>query len=671
MTEILQLINNLDSVDFLDPGTINLISWEPSLPPRKDSIYTPVYGNGSTLISSQFDNLVETITLSIAGNSQDSVITNFRNLTSILEAAKAYYIGLKSTPTYLRAKANNETGTRYAIVKNYKLDKISQVIGATPFGSSGIKVLGQAYVSGFPQIVLVLELDLWRDQAPGSYDTILASNSETFNSRVYGAVNSSQVITPLASVYATGKYHKANISHAFAFDSSAGTFSSNLIGASLPTNLFPSPIGSLDTLYLGCQTSITDSGPFSNVIFDIATPASVAMTIAWEYWDGLSWSGLVHVDETDGFSLSGVREVVWRNTNGISGFGITTINGITAFWIRARITNLNGNSTVPTQQNRSVYAVTWPFVEINSDQVSGDVTALSRYVITTFSSISASDTVTTNMIIGLRSTSRGSNFIAYWNASDEQNPTGISYSAATGLTSDATLPTGRKHSAITVNSSDAQMGIFTALSSYAHEYKGRFRVFLGLQIVSITGNPEDFSFYLRVTQPSDITYYQTDYKSPLFSTLSTPMYIDMGEISISDKVGPDENMANDLTIAIRGVALGSSTATVEIINIVLLPVDEWSCEVQGRLVLKVEAAYLEINGTKDKIELTAISRSISSSALFYYPVYNSTTPPILQINSTQRLWFVAIGEDGIMNPDYTIKVTSSLVKRYLALRGSD
>lgn len=691
MTEILDLINNLDTVDLLDPDTINLISWEPSLPPRRESVHVPIYDNGSTLISSQFDNIVETFTFSIAGNSQDNVITNLRNLTSILEAAKAYYIGLKSTPTYLRAKANNETGTRYAIVKNYKLEKLSQVLGPTPFGSSGMKVYGQAYPAGLPQIVLVLELDLWRSQAPGSYDTVLAANYETFDSNVYGTVDSLGDPVPVSSVFIANKYNKANLNRIYKFDTSGSAYT---LISSYPVALFPSPIGVGDILYVG-SGGVTDSGPFNNVAFNLTTVATAAMTIAWEYWDGATWSSLSSVyDGTSGFSASGQQIITFSSP---SDWSSTSVNGVSAFWARARITNLNGNSTSPVQ-SEGIYTATWPFIEIQDDQVGGDIPALARYLIRMLSYSSLSGKVI-RLIMGMRSVSRGSDFIPIWNASDEQNPSGVTFTAHFGvaISSESSYPTGRIVDDVTLTSSggSTKRVTWSVSSTYAGQYVGRFRVFLTYVVTGTTGSPSasDINLQMVVSSPDSVNIgagqgnanqYSTEYASPESIATNIRSCVDLGEIVIT---GPEEgeDVSNPIEISLRGFCSSGMTVDIKFVNISLVPVDEWSCEISSKppfsLALdptpvtemnasRVQVSYLDIDGTKKKNSVV-ISRETGSDSVRSIPIYNSVSPPFLQANSTQRIFFLIIGEDARSHHNVILKITPSEIKRYLSLRGSD
>lgn len=679
MTEILQLINNLDTVDLLTPSAINLISWEPSLPPNRDSVHTPIYDNGSTLISSQYDNIVETMTLSIAGNSQDGVITNFRSLTSILQAAMSYYIGLKSTPTYLRAKANNETGTRYAIVKNYRLEKLPQVIGATPFGSSGIKVLGHAYPSGFPQVVLVLELDLWQSEIPGTTSSILIAGYQTFNSVIYGSVNSSNQVTPASLAYLTNKGTIANISHVYRFDASGSTYTA-LHSLTPPFDLLPNPLGNGDILYLGSATSLTNSGPFSNAIFDIGVATDQNMVTSYEYFNGATWEDLGDfgpnvIDNTNEFRNTGVNSMSWGQPSDWAANDPGM--GVTAYWMRFRILTTGGATVTPTQQNRKIYSSTWNYIEVDEDQLPGDLPCITKHVITQHGREDGDEAAAYRIFMGLRSVARGEDFGSIWNASDEQQPTGVTFSGPS--ISDSTFyPTGRIADTTAIDSSGNSLGLWTVDETYSNQYLGRFRVLLSFRVASTTGSPEpeDLSFYLEIKPPFTFLEYSTDRVTPFTIVTTKNIYVDLGEISIQERVAGELSLS-PFQIELFGITSSGMTVTARPIQLVLIPCDEWSCSIENNNPVGTSGLTLanfdslEVNGIKNKEIIATTRRYISSNEIVGIAFYNSVSIPTLQSNSKQRLYMISSGADWHASSWPLFKISSSVVSRYLALRGSD
>lgn len=82
-----------------------------------------------------------------------------------------------------------------------------------------------------------------------------------------------------------------------------------------------------DAYYLGAD------GIFGGVLLNIGT-SGVGSAITWEYYNGSSWTALTVSDETVGFtSATGNRLIVFTPP---SDWATVAVNGVTAYWIRAR-----------------------------------------------------------------------------------------------------------------------------------------------------------------------------------------------------------------------------------------------------------------------------------------------------------------------------------------------
>jgi len=85
-----------------------------------------------------------------------------------------------------------------------------------------------------------------------------------------------------------------------------------------------------DAIYIGSPDK------FNKVVFYITTPGTYSdITIVWEYWNGSTWATLSVTDNTNGFTASGIKEVTFTPP---SDWATTDVNGVTAYWIRARAT---------------------------------------------------------------------------------------------------------------------------------------------------------------------------------------------------------------------------------------------------------------------------------------------------------------------------------------------
>jgi hypothetical protein len=78
----------------------------------------------------------------------------------------------------------------------------------------------------------------------------------------------------------------------------------------------------------------------------IGTAGNGVWTIAWEYWNGAVWTGLIGVnDGTSGFEVSGTRLVTFAKPGD---WAQTTVGGIAnLYWIRARVSAYTSILTQP------------------------------------------------------------------------------------------------------------------------------------------------------------------------------------------------------------------------------------------------------------------------------------------------------------------------------------
>ena len=77
--------------------------------------------------------------------------------------------------------------------------------------------------------------------------------------------------------------------------------------------------------------------PFVQVELDVTTKRVGDLTLTWEYWDGAVWQPFLPgdvLDNTDSFSIEGVGLISF---DAPVGWASTTVNGVPAFYIRARV----------------------------------------------------------------------------------------------------------------------------------------------------------------------------------------------------------------------------------------------------------------------------------------------------------------------------------------------
>ena len=95
-------------------------------------------------------------------------------------------------------------------------------------------------------------------------------------------------------------------------------------------DLMPATPATNDAFYFG-----DEQVPFESITVDVGTAATTSI-LAWEYWNGSAFTALAGVvDDTDDFTTAGVNDVTYTYP---SDWVKTQINGVDAYWIRARQT---------------------------------------------------------------------------------------------------------------------------------------------------------------------------------------------------------------------------------------------------------------------------------------------------------------------------------------------
>lgn len=152
-------------------------------------------------------------------------------------------------------------------------------------------------------------------------------------------------------------YHKMiELAHAFFLRlSSSGTLTPTSIqaddggvftnettdGTNATVNDVTIPITALnDAFYIGY------SKPFQAVKMKYSTAGVYNATVAWEYWNGSSWTSLTCLDETQGFTkAAGTRYLIIPNKP--ADWVATAVNGTSAYYIRMRVSAFTSATTQP------------------------------------------------------------------------------------------------------------------------------------------------------------------------------------------------------------------------------------------------------------------------------------------------------------------------------------
>lgn len=447
------------------------------------------------------------------------------------------------------------------------------------------------------------------------------------------ATSTGRAATCLSEAYIANKHNYSELHYAFYYDASSGIYSANIIGAALPANLLPGTPAAGDLLYIGTDTSLADTGPFSSVVFDLVAGSDFIAQFEFYSSDGggtwVVMAGPFH-DDTASLQNSGVCSF---NFPPPPTWITTTVNGITGYWIRLNVTDVGGAPVGPQQQNRDLYTATTPYITIDDAQLPGDLPALLRAWLD-----NKSGAYTGRVFIGARQIDRGADFTAYLNCADEQNPAfvTVSISARCAYANSITAPTGR---VVTFTPGGpavmANRVTFTIPASYTPQWMGRYRAFVRVSESTTTG---DYQYRLLVYLNYSLVWQS---QTATANTAQPFQAVDLGLITIPDvRTTGDEAYRIFLRVQ-ASAALG--TGTLNFIDLILLPVDEWfgQFDVVPATQPMDNSEYLDVDSiSSQKVLITATGREQGTNEIdmIFMPIVSG--PAQLFVNADTKLWFL-------------------------------
>lgn len=654
---ILNITDGTTTISLINPSSgFHLINWVPAITDYKGGgvFQDPPLADWRQLRVAKWATAVENFGLTINGQNPNGVAYMLQELRRLLEKANAYWTSdWQNDPVWVEARASCETNTRYCLVVKGRLAN-DQNYYRQPF--TGIRTTMR-------DLPLIIERRAWLENAPGVGVGVELSNQVTYDGRTLG-----REVTAANEIFIANKRTIANITNVH-----VTTAGPNLMDAALPQTI--TNISGTNSTYFGIDTSVSDSGPFNSLVFDIGTTRSGGGAIIWEYWNGAwvsidtSWN---LYDGTVGFTSAGVGIVSWDQPD--DWVAASPGGALPAgYYVRARNTVATGGTNA-TQQNRLIYTQTVPYVEINSAQIQGDIPALSK-INTQY--ITAPDRGFQFAVFGLRSNSRGvTSFTPYINLGNVQNPSGIT--TPSSLVNGTEYPTG----AATSFTPGAGTGTLTkeilfnstTNSNLLPEYRGQYHAYV--RAVSVGGNFNSLSMQL-IGDIEDDVFFQTEVVTADVTTATGSGFyiVDLGRFDILPTKLSNKTADLTLTISIDYDSPGSRTLILY--DLVLMPIDEWGAKldrtrnssttnygIQGDSISNPKIALETlITNIDDDDDIVGIGSSVNNG------------PIILQANSTQRLYAFyysqLIGSSFLFGQFETISRNRAWRNsRYLSLRGN-
>jgi len=210
--------------------------------------------------------------LEVTGFDTDDLARDTQVLRELLRQARQYWMTRwATTPVYLVRQAVNESEPGYLEIKGWTTPSGAGVDETTLW----TKIL-EAGISDFD---LILECGpYWRDVPPGDSNCLEIGAMQAWESTYFGNydyMSATREETCAAdTVYIANKHNIAQLTDVYYFDAAPGVWSANLLATSLTYNLLPAVPAAGDILYIGIDSSVTNSGPFCSVVWDLASAGS-------------------------------------------------------------------------------------------------------------------------------------------------------------------------------------------------------------------------------------------------------------------------------------------------------------------------------------------------------------------------------------------------------------
>ena len=606
------------------------------------------FAEGEALISSNPQNVIETFTISIYGTSHDAIATNLQKLVTLQrEAKESQTTNWQTTPVYLTEKTVDETNTRYARVIQIRIQNLSPLFSSIFNTQNAIGKI----------TILVEREPYFRSAAPQSLPSALSLGAPQAPAGQVDATR--QVIANFRDTIA--------LTHIYNEDNSGGpSYSANLI-ASTVFDYFPAVPALNDAVYFG-----STSGPFRIAVMYLSIALSAGVNFTWEFWNGAIW--------TTGIYPSYGADAVWTSTgtrlisvDTPTGWTTNAVNGVTAYWIRCRISNFVNWTTSPRQGAQVVYNARDTYFSIANDQINGDVDALALLRLLK----QHTNTISIKFVaLGLKS--RGlTAFTSRLNAGG-QNPTGWSeaYGTDTTQVADINAPGNNRASCTfaTATTMTTRVTITNTTGSITKDFGGVYQAYLRCQ--QSGGSAGAVSVRLVVTSDAAVNGDTI----ALTGVAAGIELINLGRITIS-AVGFIEavDTGRTLTFAIQASAT-SVTPDIYIYDLILIPVDEWSTAI----------GPASTNGMSDQAMLDLDNGLIRTGAILKSNVNSGLTSvapsglmeqrgmlPLLPPDKAFRIYAVFGGYSSgttpplLSQPYFGVAILVYVHQRWVFMRGSE
>ncbi len=660
MARTLKITDGVTTADLLNVGSgfqLKADGWLPADSEQTQLRIDNLSGEGERFLISQPKNVFDTFNLSLSGSSHDNIAASLQTLNSLQRKAREYHTASwQQLPVYLEALTTGETNTRYAIIYDINIT-IRSSLFSPPYAPGDF----------INDITVIVEREpYWRGEIPQTLPTALT---------IGGPSDTPTTQNDATEQFFGNNRHTDALTHIYNQDATAGS-SGNLIASSSFDFFVVS--GSTpainDAIYFGVEWTGGVDHPFFNVVLNISTLGVYVATIVVEYRVSGSWSthsGLTMQSLSGG--NTGQRVI---HFDGADDWLTTNISGVTAHWIRIRISAWTSWTTSPAQSGQVIYTARENYISVANDVINGDANALA--MIRFNQPVSTGTPNIEWLAVGLKS--RGLDaFVSCINFGG-QNPTGWVaapvYSNGTTKTADTSSPTGFM-ALCTLGATTLLERVEVRTNTNDKAMTGTYNVYLRVQ--QIGGSIGDVSIQLRVEQTFTIdTTIVT-----LQSIDDGPEVLNMGQITIA----PSESYGQEIPSSPNGMAFKifvsslSSTPDLRMYDLIFLPTDEWAAVFTSLKLTNQEltgAAGLDIDGgiAREGVTSLTFEDGPTNTHRVTSAWESNGSPPKLPPEREFRLYFLAAGYHAtndvlISNPGQGGSIKLFTHERWSMLRGAN
>ena len=661
MAQVLRVTDGSTTVNLLSIVNLLFQGWSPAVGTSHTDLY---------------EHVTDRMAAKVKTSSIDAVAVEILKLNNLLRKAWQFHnTEWQTTPVYLESQGKNETNARFSLIFNGQL-------------SGGFSE--HDFVNEKSSLLRTMQLRIereagWRDKVPGNYPsakTLTASDGPADPTLVHIANFTDETL----------------LTHIFNFDDSLAAFSSNEI-ASTTFDYFVvsgSTPATDDIVYFG-----SDVAAFHNVVINLGTNGGAGVTIIWEYWTGASWETLTPGTQLGLYPEEGSTfwgGVINTNVGSISVSNVNdwvavVVNGVTANWIRAKITAGTFAAGVnPAQATDVVYAQKNNYIEIPTTAIAGDLPPLllQAMAVPTGNNALTAPNFTTHSRIIVGAKSRGlDEFQASIPFADIT--TGWTQTLGTDASevADPDAP-GDAHIAVSFATETLVERVQMQVSGTLADWAGMYRMFLRCQ--QIGGADGDLSVQMKALSnavDSEGSISETETVDLQTQDAGLEM-IDLGVVSIP-RMGiiDSDSVTGGLPIFEVWARRNAGSSTLRIYNAFVLPIDEWAAiynaPVDTTTSLGSSLGKLNILEVDAGVVKTRIFKSYSETP--ESPLTNQTPFggwelhgqfPMIEPSKQYRFYFIMMHYDGVfgtgpfisplgMSLAYELRVHN----RYKILRGAD